>query len=124
VVLRPRCRDRHGPGSELPPGVHRPGPDVIPPVLVTRTQPEYSEAARLAGLEGTVLLEAVIDEDGSATVVRVARPLGLDLDEKAIDAVRVWHFKPGLYRALPAPILTDDAVVSTAASKTTGGTPG
>jgi TonB family protein len=57
-----------------------------------------------------VLLKAVIAEDGSATGIRVARPLGLGLDENAIDAVRKWQFTPGLHQARPAPILTDVAV--------------
>ena len=50
----------------LPPSIHRPAAYDISPTVLSRTEPEYSEAARLAGLEGTVLLKAVIVEDGSA----------------------------------------------------------
>src|SRR5258708_4907619 len=60
---------------------------------VQRTEPEYSEEARVAGLEGVVLLAAVIAEDGSARDMRVTRPVGLGLDEKAIETVKEWRFK-------------------------------
>jgi TonB family protein len=96
--------------SELPAGVHRAGPDVVAPVARERTQPAYSEAARLAGLEGTVLLEVTVAADGSATTVRVTRPLGLGLDANAMDAVRQWRFTPGLYRGRPSATLTEVAV--------------
>lgn len=48
----------------------------------------------MAELEGTVVLKAVIDEEGFATNPEVIEPLGLGLDEKAIEAVKLWHFDP------------------------------
>jgi len=71
-------------------------PVVAEPVQMT--EPEYSEEARVAGLEGRVLLGAVIAEDGSARDMRVTRMLGLGLDEKAMEAVKEWRFKE---RAVP-----------------------
>jgi TonB family protein len=106
VVRLPESAD----DSSVLPGVHRVGNDVVGPILLSKTDPEYSEGARLAGLEGTVLLKAVIALDGTATDIRVVRPLGLGLNEKAIEAVRGWRFTPGLYKASPAPVLTDLAV--------------
>ena len=91
-------------------GLHRPGPGVILPVLETKTQPEYSAAALRAGLEGSVLLRAVIGEDGSATAIQVTRPLGLGLEERAIEAVRKWRFRPGLFQSRPVPVSIDIAV--------------
>ena len=91
----------------LRPNVHRPGTDVISPIVLSRTQPEYSEVARRAGLEGTVLLKAVIAEDGSAKQIRVTRALGLGLDENAVEAVRMWRFSPGRYQAHPALVEID-----------------
>jgi TonB family protein len=61
---------------------------------IFRTEPEYSEEARLAGLEGTVFLSGVIAEDGSARDLKVTRPLGLGLDEKAVKAASQWRFAP------------------------------
>jgi TonB family protein len=110
-IIRPVVRLPESPdNSGILPAVRRVGNDVVGPILLNKTDPEYSEAARLAGLEGTVLLKAVIALDGTATDIRVIRSLGLGLDEKAIEAVRRWRFTPGLYKASPAPVLTDLAV--------------
>lgn len=58
------------------------------------TKPSYTEAARLAGVEGTVVLFAEIAKDGAAENLRVLRSLGYGLDEEAIKAVRQWRFEP------------------------------
>jgi TonB family protein len=60
--------------------------------LIHETVPAYSDEALLAGLEGTVLIAGVVTQDGSTRNLRVARALGLGLDEKAIEAVREWRF--------------------------------
>ena len=59
---------------------------------IQRTEPEYTDEARLAQLEGTVVLQGSIDEEGVARNLEIARPIGLGLDEKAIEAVKQWHF--------------------------------
>jgi len=66
------------------------------PGVIRKVEPEYTEEARAAKLQGTVVLKVRIEPDGligrdSATVVR---GLGMGLDEKAIDAVLLWQFKP------------------------------
>jgi TonB family protein len=71
-----------------------PGSGVQPPELEQRVEPDYTEEARIARHEGTVALQAVIMPDGSAGNFRLLRSLGLGLDEKAIEAVRQWVFKP------------------------------
>ena len=82
--------------NEQPPGpVYRLGDGVIPPRLKERTEPEYSEEARLARHEGSVILQAVITPRGSAGHFKLVRSLGLGLDEKAIEAARSWRFDPG-----------------------------
>jgi protein TonB len=60
---------------------------VSAPTLVYAAPPSYSDAARKAKYEGIVLLSLVVDEDGNPQNVRVIRPLGMGLDEKAIEAV-------------------------------------
>jgi TonB family protein len=67
------------------------------PQLLETTQPEYSDEARIAELEGTVILTGVAGEDGQAKDLRVTQSLGLGLDEKAIETVRRWRFKPGTH---------------------------
>ena len=62
--------------------------------IIQKTDPEYTEEARVAELEGTVVLGGAIGEDGFAHDLEVLRPLGLGLDEKAIEAVKQWHFQP------------------------------
>jgi TonB family protein len=71
---------------------------VTAPALLFKVEPEYSEEARKAKVQGTVLLAIEVDRSGRAQNVRVVRSLGVGLDEKAIEAVRKWKFKPG-YRA-------------------------
>lgn len=79
------------------------GEGVRPPLLLERTEPEYTDEARIANHEGAVLLRADIDADGRAQNVRIVRPLGLGLDEKAAEAVRQWRFRPARQsgRAVP-----------------------
>jgi TonB family protein len=61
---------------------------------IQKTEPEYTDEARLAGLEGTVLLHGEIDDVGVARNLEVEQSIGLGLDEKAIEAVEQWHFPP------------------------------
>jgi TonB family protein len=78
-----------------PGGAFRVGGGVSAPVLLSKTEPEYTEEARAAKYSGTVLLYIEIGPDGIARNFRVMHGLGLGLDEKAIQAVRNWKFKPG-----------------------------
>jgi TonB family protein len=78
-------------------GGMRIGNGVSPPKPIFTPEPEYSEEARKAKFQGTVLLAIVVDETGKATQIKVSRPLGLGLDEKAIEAVKKWKFEPGKY---------------------------
>ncbi len=64
--------------------------------LLSRVEPNYTEEARRARLQGTVLLSIEVWEDGRAHNIRVTRGLGLGLDEEAIAAVKQWRFQPGM----------------------------
>jgi TonB family protein len=75
--------------------VFRLGPDIAAPFVVAKAKPEYTEEARLAKLEGSVLLSVVVDAAGQPSDIQVDRPLGLGLDESAVENVRHWQFKPG-----------------------------
>ena len=66
------------------------------PACLYCPQPQFSDEAVKAKYQGTVLLVAVITADGRATEIRVAKGLGLGLDEKAVEAVRTWRFRPAL----------------------------
>jgi periplasmic protein TonB len=69
--------------------------------VIERVEPEYSDEARLASLEGTVQITCEIGEDGSVRDVSVKHGLGLGLDEKAVEAVRKWKFAPGTFDGRP-----------------------
>ncbi len=75
--------------------VYRAGGGVSAPVLLEKTEPAYSEAARNDQIEGTVQLSIVIDEKGRVENVRIVRGLHPDLDKNAIESVKTWKFKPG-----------------------------
>ena len=73
-------------------GPYRPG---VTPVLCTYCpDPAYTDEARKAKLQGTVMLRVLVGQDGRATDVRVIAPLGLGLDERAMETVRTWRFVP------------------------------
>lgn len=80
-----------------PPGsVFRIGAGVTAPRVISQVQPEYPEEARKEGVEGRVILECIVDVDGSIEVVRVVRSLGPALDREAVDALEQWEFQPGM----------------------------
>ena len=73
----------------------RPGNGVTNPVPILNPQPKYTEEARQAKIQGAVLLSLVVDANGATRNVKVVRSLDPGLDQKAIEAVRQWKFKPG-----------------------------
>src|SRR5664279_4200882 len=85
-----------GEGGGFGGGVVRVGGGVTPPALLFKVEPEYSEEARKAKYQGTVLLYVQVDPSGKAVNMRVLHSLGLGLDEKAMEAVKKWKFKPGV----------------------------
>jgi periplasmic protein TonB len=93
-----------GQGGGFGGGAFTIGGGVSAPVAIFKVEPEYSEEARKAKFQGTVLLAIVVDEGGRTADVRVVRPLGMGLDEKAIEAVMKWRFKPGYKDGRPVPV--------------------
>ena len=75
--------------------VYKPGDGVSAPVLVKEVKPQYTAKAKRAGIEGTVLLECVVETDGSVGDVTVTRSLDDELDQQAVMAARQWTFQPG-----------------------------
>ncbi len=74
------------------------------PAIISKVEPQYSEEARKAGLQGTVLLKIVVDTDGKPRDPKVLRSLGLGLDERAVEAVSNWKFQPGAKDGQPVPV--------------------
>ena len=77
---------------------------ITAPSVLYKVEPEFSEEARKAKYQGTVLLTIEVGEDGQPHRLRILRGLGLGLDEKAIEAVSRWKFKPAQFggHAVPA----------------------
>jgi TonB family protein len=92
-------------GQQPPPRVYKVGGGVSPPAVIQKVDPSYSPEALEAGLQGMVLLSVVVQTDGSATDLHVLRSLGLGLNEKAIEAVQKWRFRPGAKNGQAVPVL-------------------
>jgi len=78
--------------------------DINSPVLLFKQEPEYSEEARKAKFQGRVALSVEINASGQVTGVKVTHSLGLGLDEKAIEAVKQWRFKPVMKDGKPVTV--------------------
>jgi TonB family protein len=85
-----------GSGGGIGGGVFRVGGQVSSPELVYKVEPEYSEQARKAKYQGTVVLNLIVQRDGSVRDIKILTSLGMGLDEKAIEAVKQWRFRPGV----------------------------
>jgi TonB family protein len=75
------------------------------PRAVYSPEPEYSEPARKAKYQGTCILGLIVGADGTPLSVWITRPLGLGLDEKAIQAVQKWRFDPATKDGAPVAVL-------------------
>lgn len=84
--------------------LYRIGGDVKAPVLLSKIEPQYSEEARLAKYSGSVLLDIEVGEDGLTRNIRVTRPLGFGLDQKAVEAVSHWKFIPATLNGQPVAV--------------------
>jgi TonB family protein len=88
----------------LPPETFRRGGNVTPPTVISRVEPQYTDAARNAHHQGTVILEAVIRKDGSVDIRRVVQSIGYGLDENAVAALKQWAFRPGMKNGQPVDV--------------------
>jgi TonB family protein len=91
-------------GAGFSGGAYRIGGGVSAPTVIHKVEPEYSEEARQRKFQGTVILFIVVDAEGKPRDLRVIRPLGLGLDQKAIEAVEKWKFKPGMKDGKPVAV--------------------
>src|SRR5437667_162612 len=88
----------------LQPAKTQAGGGVSAPKSLFAPDPEYSEEAREAKYQGTCVLYLIVGPDGKPRDIRVARSLGLGLDEKAIEAVRQWKFEPAMKDGKPVAV--------------------
>jgi len=93
-----------GRGGGIGGGVFRVGGGVSAPRALNTPDPDYSEEARKAKYQGTVVLWLIVDQGGRPRDVKVARSLGMGLDQKAIEAVRKWTFEPAMKDGKPVAV--------------------
>jgi TonB family protein len=98
-----------GSGIASPPlaGVVRPGNGVASPRIIREVKPQYTAEAMRAKVQGGVLLECVVQTDGTVGDVRVIRSLDTTygLDQEAIKAAKQWKFVPGTRNGEPVPVI-------------------
>ncbi len=88
----------------VPEEILRVGGEVAAPVRLSGRDPRYTEAARRAGIQGVVILEAVIDREGRVTASRVLKNLPMGLDREAQEAVKEWRFQPATRGGQPVSV--------------------
>jgi protein TonB len=93
-----------GRGGGIGGGVFRVGGGVSAPRALYAPDPEYSEEARKAKFQGTCVLWLIVGPDGHPRDIKIARSLGLGLDEKAIEAVKMWKFEPAMKDGKPVAV--------------------
>jgi TonB family protein len=93
-----------GRGGGMGGGVFRVGGGVSAPRAIDTPDPEYSEEARKAKYQGTVVLWLIVDSTGHPKDIKISRSLGMGLDQKAIEAVRKWKFEPAMKDGRPVAV--------------------
>ena len=93
-----------GEGGDYGGGVMNAGSGVSAPVVIYSVDPEFSDEARRAKYQGVCMVALIVDAHGSPTHIHVERSLGMGLDEKAVEAVRQYRFKPAYYRGRAVPV--------------------
>lgn len=97
----------YGPGSggNAGGGVYQVGGAISDPVPIYAPDPEFSDEARRAKYQGVCVVSLIVDAQGNPHNVHVVRSLGMGLDEKAIETVQKWKFKPALKDGkIPVPV--------------------
>lgn len=80
--------------------------NVTVPQCISCPDPTFSQQARANGRQGDVVFSVLITPAGRATQITVLKMLGDGLDEKAIEAIRTWQFKPGMKDGKPVAVRT------------------
>ena len=93
-----------GTPSPAPPAPIRPGGDIRPPLKVRNVAPPYPEVARAAHVQGDVVLDCTISNEGRVVDVKVLSGPIL-LQAAAVDAVRQWLYRPTLLNGVPVPVV-------------------
>ncbi len=80
------------------------GDGVPKPVAIHKPQPLYTEEARQRRIQGVVILQGIVDEEGNVRNLKVIKGLPFGLDQKAIEGVYQWKFKPTVHQGKPVAV--------------------
>jgi periplasmic protein TonB len=95
-----------GTGGNAGGGLYRVGGGISAPIPINDVEAEFSDEARRAKYQGVCLVALIVDAQGMPQNVHVIRPLGMGLDEKAVEAVRKYRFKPAMKDGkTPVPVM-------------------
>jgi len=100
----PGVRADDGWAKSQSPNAVRVGGEIRPPARVKDAKPVYPGDAKEAGVQGVVIIEAVVGIDGKVQAARILRSITL-LDQAALDAVNQWEFAPTLLNGAPVPVI-------------------
>ena len=113
-VVEPSAQETGGSGGKTPDltvkvdgvdePVYRIGREVKPPRPIYQPAAQFSDEARRNGTTGTVMITMVVTSKGDTTLIKITQGLGSGLDEKAIEAVRQWKFKPATKNGQPVSV--------------------
>jgi protein TonB len=99
-----------GSGGGAGGGPYRGGSGIEPPRLLREVKADYTESARRRQLAGDVVLEIVVNRDGSVGKITVKKGLGEGLDQRAVEAVRQWQFAPAKRRGEAVDVIVEVSV--------------
>jgi periplasmic protein TonB len=108
----PRIRAQSAPGAPIQsssqgagaPQIYHIGGDVSAPQLIFSVDPQYSEEAKRAKYQGVCVVSLIVDAQGNPQRVQVIRHLGKGLDQKAVEAVKQYRFKPAMLHDEPVAV--------------------
>jgi TonB family protein len=84
--------------------IYKIGPGIVAPKVLEKTEPQYTDQARAAKLEGTVALVMVVGVDQRAHDIKVKKSLDPGLDASAVASIKAWRFQPGTKNGKPVPV--------------------
>jgi periplasmic protein TonB len=93
-----------GTGGDYGGGVMSVGGGVTAPQVIHQVDPDFTEQARAARLQGQVTIQLIVDSNGNPEDMQVVHHLGMGLDQKALEAVQQYRFRPAMYHGRPVPV--------------------
>lgn len=93
-----------GQGGGYGGGVMNVGGGVSAPQVIHSVEPNFTQQARAANYQGTVSIQLIVDPQGYPQDIHILRHLGMGLDEKAVEAVRQYRFRPAMYKGHPVAV--------------------